>query len=264
VAAFEQKIAEQRVDRPPREGDPGTYNQHWFDRGTRMSGGTHRTSLIVDPPDGRLPAYTPEVAKRVKAESDARQARLAGKAPILTWTDLDPGERCITDGLPMLPYAYNNNYLILQSPGYVTILHEMFHDYRIVPLDGRPHVGSAIRQWLGDRRGHWEGNTLVIETTNFSKNVADTNNPRGAGENLRLVERFTRTGPASLEYKFTVEDPTTFTKPWTGVVPMTTDQARAGATVGELYEYACHEGNYAVPSALRGGAAMMKNQKGSH
>jgi hypothetical protein len=262
VASFEAKIAAERVDRAPREGDPGTYNQHWFDRGTHM-GGTHRTSLIVDPPDGRIPPYTPDADKRVKAEAAARRARLAGKAPFLTWTDLDPGERCITDGLPMLPYAYNNNYLIMQSPGYVAIFHEMFHDYRVVPLDGRPHVGPAIRQWLGDAKGHWEGNTLVVDSTNFSASVAETNNPRGAGQNLHLIERFTRIDAKTLEYKFTVDDPTTFTKAWTALVPMTNDQASAGATVGQLFEYACHEGNYAMVDVLGGGAEMVKSKKGS-
>jgi hypothetical protein len=144
----------------------------------------------------------------------------------------------------MLPSAYNNNYLILQTPGYVVILIEMIHDVRIIPLDGRPHLPENIRQWLGDSRGHWEGNTLVVDTTNFS----DKTHFRGSDRNLHLVERFTRVDPRTINYQFTVDDPTAFTKPWTGEAPMT-------KTPGPIYEYACHEGNYSMESTLRGARA---------
>jgi hypothetical protein len=150
----------------------------------------------------------------------------------------------------MLPSAYNNNYQILQTPGYVVIFIEMIHDVRIIPLDGRPHLPGHIRQWMGDPRGHWEGNTLVVDTTNFSGK-----NPfRGSDGNLHLIERFTRIDPDTILYRFTVDDPTAFTKPWTGEAPMT-------KTPGPLYEYACHEGNYAMTNILSGARAEEKGVK---
>jgi hypothetical protein len=260
AAEREARIASTRVDAPPRDGDPGTYNQIWFDRGTKM-GKNMRTSLIIDPPDGKLPAYTPEAAARQKTIGAARDARLAGTAPFMHWTDLDTGERCITDGLPMMPYAYNNNYRIAQTPGWVVITHEMFHHVRTIPLDGRPHVSSNIRGWLGDARGRWEGDTLVVESTNFSDKVKDTNNPRGAGgEKMTLVERFTRVDPTTIRYTATISDPTTFTRPWTVEIPMSSDQDSQGATVGHQLEYACHEGNYAVPNVLGGGRLQVQEE----
>jgi hypothetical protein len=141
----------------------------------------------------------------------------------------------------MLPGAYNNNYQIVQGPGYVTILVEMIHDVRVIPTDGRPHLPSNVRQWLGDSRGHWEGDTLVVETTNFTNKT----NFRGASENMRLVERFTRSDANTINYEFTVNDPSSFTKPWTAQVPMK-------KTAESLLEYACHEGNYAMEGMLRG------------
>ena len=147
----------------------------------------------------------------------------------------------------MLPAGYNSNYQILQTPGYVVILVEMIHDVRIVPLDGRPHLGQDIRQWLGDSRGHWEGNTLVVDTTNFT----DKTHYRGSDENLHLVERYTRLDPDTILYRFTVEDPTAFTRPWTGEAPMT-------RTSGPIYEYACHEGNYGMANMLSRARAQEK------
>jgi len=147
----------------------------------------------------------------------------------------------------MLPTAYNNNYQILQTPGYVTILIEMIHDVRIIPLDGRPHIPKNIRQWLGDSRGHWEGKTLVVDTTNFT----GKSHFMGSDENLHLVERFTRTDSNTILYQFTVEDPTAFTRPWKGEVPMT-------KAPGPIYEYACHEGNYAMANILNGARAQEK------
>jgi len=147
----------------------------------------------------------------------------------------------------MLPAGYNNNYQILQTPGYVVILIEMIHDVRIIPLDGRPHLPGNIRQWLGDSRGHWEGNTLVVDTTNFTEKT----HFRGADRNLHLVERFTRVDPGTILYQFTVDDPTAFTSKWVGEAPMT-------KIVGPIYEYACHEGNYSMEGTLKGARAEEK------
>jgi len=144
----------------------------------------------------------------------------------------------------MMPSAYNNNYQIFQGQGYVAIMVEMIHDVRIIPLDGRPHLPSGVRQWLGDARGHWEGNTLVVETTNFT----DKTRFRGSSENLRLTERFTRTDPDTILYEYTVNDPATWTKPWTAQVTMTKSDSR-------VYEYACHEGNYGMTGILQGARA---------
>jgi hypothetical protein len=147
----------------------------------------------------------------------------------------------------MLPSGYNNNYQILQVPGYVVILIEMIHDVRIIPLDGRPHLPQNIRQWLGDSRGHWDGNTLVVDTTNFTDNT----HFRGADRNLHLIERFTRVDPNTILYEFTVDDPTAFTKPWKAQAPLT-------KTPGPIYEYACHEGNYSMLNVLKGARAQEK------
>jgi hypothetical protein len=151
----------------------------------------------------------------------------------------------------MVPAGYNNNYQILQTPGYVVILIEMIHDVRIIPLDGHPHASQNIRQWLGDPRGHWDGNTLVVNTANFTNKT----NFRGSDENLRLTERFTRVSADTINYEFTVNDPTAFTKPWTAAVPMTT-------TDGPIFEYACHEGNYGMTNLLKGARAAEKVTEG--
>ena len=157
----------------------------------------------------------------------------------------------------MLPGAYNNNYQIVQAPGYVAILVEMIHDIRIIPTDGRPHVPAGIRQWMGDSRGHWEGNTLVVETSNLTDKTADVgagmrrSTFRGTDHNLHLIERFTRTDADTLMYEFTVDDPTAFSRPWTAQVPMSRSE-------GPLFEYACHEGNYAMTGVLAGARAGTK------
>ena len=193
---------------------------------------TRQSSLVVDPPDGRVPALTAEG----RARATARAARGYD-----SWQDRSLWERCITRGLPMIPGPYNNNYQILQTPDNVVILHEMIHDARIVPLDGRPHVGQNIRQWFGDSRGRWEGNTLVVDTTNFT----DKANYRGSTEGLHLIERFTRVDADTVRYEFTIDDPTTFTKKWTVAIPM-------ARTDEQIYEYACHEGNYGMVNLLEG------------
>jgi hypothetical protein len=251
AAAFEKQTVQAR-DADRREGAGAdadlalAYNQFWYDRGTKVVG-TRRTSLVVDPPDGRIPSLTAEGQRRADARAAARR-----RSPADGPEDRALAERCIlwpTAGPPMLPGGYNNNYQILQTPTHVVILVEMIHDVRIIPLDPRPHASPSIRQWLGDSRGHWEGNTLVVTTTNFTNKT----NFRGSSEDLRLTERFTRADADTINYEFTVEDPTTFTKPWTAAVPMTKAE-------GPIFEYACHEGNYGMTNLLSGARAEEKDR----
>ena len=252
AAEYEKRVA-QNYDadrRPARETEADVaraYNDAWYDRGKTIVG-SRRTSLIVDPADGRVPPLTPEGQKREDAAYCATGLHEhCTERNTNSWLGRNLWERCITLGLPILPQPYNNDYQIFQTPGYVAIYSEMIHDVRIIPLDGRPHITKDIRQWLGDSRGHWEGNTLVVDTTNFT----DKTNFKGSTANLHLIERFTRTGADTLMYQFTVDDATTFTRPWTVQVPM----SRAD---GAIYEYACHEGNYALRDMLAGGRAQEK------
>ena len=229
-----------------RDGDPGFYNEFWFEYGRD----TNRTSLIIEPRDGKLPALTPEAeARAAAAGSFATLAAVTGDAA--SWEELSLFDRCITRGLPgaMSPGFYNHNYHILQTPDYVVMLVEMIHDVRIIPLDGRPHASPAVRQWLGDSVGRWEGDTLVVETTNFTDRV-DTRGVTvfGGSGRTRLVERFTRIGPDAIDYRYTIEDAANYTAPWTAAIPMTRID-------GEIFEYACHEGNYSVGNILRGARA---------
>jgi hypothetical protein len=229
--------ARQNSDQAPRKGDPGTYNNFWFDRGSL----TTQTSLVIDPPDGRVPALTAEAQTRAAAERSSH-------GPADSPEDRSAFERCITRGLPgaMMPGFYNHNYQIHQTPGYVVVLVEMIHDVRIISLDARPHAAPAIRNWLGDSRGRWEGNTLVVETTNFNDKVREQSLIAfSTGQNLRLVERFTRTADDTIDYRFTVNDPSVYSAPWTASIPMTRFE-------GPIYEYACHEGNYGLGGILRG------------
>jgi len=220
------------------------YNEFWYERGTL----NNRTSLIIDPPDGKLPPFTPEAQNRYDAWAKVRAAQQFASAQ-----EMGAYDRCITRGMPgaMLPGFYNHNYHILQTPGYVAIVVEMIHDARIIPVDGRPHLNKDLRQWLGDSRGRWEGDTLVVETTNLNDKVFERAAATGFGGNMRMVERFRRIDADTIDYQFTVNDPTTFTRPWTVAAPMTKVQ-------GPLYEYACHEGNYAMPHALSGSRAEEK------
>lgn len=244
AADFEQRTLQQR--NPDRrdggsQADVGrAYNQFWWDYGSKVVG-TRRTSLVTDPADGRVPPLTPEAQKRADARNAVRQAPPRGPEDRNLW------ELCILGGNagpPMAPGPYNNNVQIFQTPGSVVILNEMINDARVVPLDGRPHLPSQIRQWRGDSRGRWEGNTLVVDTTNFG----DEPNFRGATSKLHVVERFTRVAPDTLLYEFKVEDPATWTKPWSAAVPMT-------KTEGPMFEYACHEGNYGMFNMLAGARA---------
>ena len=221
-------------------GETGSYNNFWVERGVRMA----RTSLIVEPQDGRLPPFTAAEAARRPARESYRTRVPAGPE------DRNLYERCISRGMPgtMMPGFYNHNYQIFQAPGYVVILVEMIHDARIIPLDGRSHVDEGIRQWLGDSRGRWEGDTLVVETTNFIPVNGRALTVFGANETTLLVERFTRTGDDTIDYELTVSDPLEYTRPWTASIPMT-------SLDGLLYEYACHEGNYGLENILVGARA---------
>ena len=252
AAALERQSQERRAasDGKSAPGSVGGYNQVWMDAGTQIVG-SRRTSLVVDPPEGVIPWRS-----QAKTASDREQARY-GVGPYASWLDLDMGERCITDGLPnMVPLQpYNMNLQIMQTPGAVVMLHEMYHELRVISLDGRPLTGIA--QWTGEARGRWDGDTLVVETVNFvdRPDVYWSTPWRKARTSLRLVERFTRVGPEAIDYTFTLEDPLAFTRPWTAAAPMTTDHASRGVTSGQIFEYACHEGNHAMINVLRGARA---------
>ncbi len=246
TAALEQRADERRfVERVPSAGDPGTYNQTWFDPGTRMVP-DRRTALIVEPPDGRIP-YTATMLER-----DRLQAAYRVNGARHSWIDVDTGERCLSDGIPMFWLGYNPNHQILQTPDHVVIVHEMFRDRRVIPLDNRPH--GTIRQWNGDIRGRWDGDTLVVESTRFVDGTANrwAATWRMPTETMHLVERFTRVDATTLEYEFTLTDTAKFMQPWSVRIPLTTNQAARGVTEGPLYEYACHEGNYSIANVLRG------------
>src|ERR1700674_1850289 len=226
------------------------YNEFWYDSGAHVVK-TRRTSLVIDPPDGRIPAFTPEAQKRETARAEDRRKR--GPEPADSWEDRNLGERCLTRGAPKLPSAYNNNVQIVQAPAYVASLQEMIHEARVIPVDGRPHVAKNIRQWLGDSVGHWEGDTLVVDTTNYPDMfiMAPVNCCPGSGANLHVIERFKRVDADTIDYQYTVDDPSTYTKSWTVSVPMSkTDEP--------IYEYACHEGNYGMKNLLSGARAIEK------
>ena len=238
AAEFEARVAADRADaddRPAREGDTGTYNQFWWDRGTTVVP-TRRTSLIVDPPDGRVPPMVEGRSAPSRSRSaDGPEARSVYERYM------------IRAPLPRIPSGYNNNYQIVQTPQYVGIFQEQMHEIRIIPLDGRPHLNQAIHQWLGDSRGHWEGTTLVVETTNFSAKAPF----RGASPTMHLTERFARVDEDTVDYQFTVDDPTTWTRSWTAAIPW--------LRINEvIYEYACHEGNYGMVGILAGARAEEK------
>ena len=245
------RAREQRGE-TPGTGETGSYNNFWTERGIRLA----RTSLIVDPPDGRLPPLTPEAHNRLASPKAQRLADVRrGRLPADSWAQLDLSDRCIWyRGIPSFPTGYNNNYHIVQNPDYVAILQEHIHDVRFIPLDGRRHVAQAIRQYAGDSRGHWEGETLVVETTNFNGKAFIRNFNGDLSEALHVVERFTRIGPTTLDYEFTVNDPRTWTRPWKGSLPMVRIE-------GPMFEYACHEGNYGLTNILAGSRAQEEAAK---
>ena len=224
-----------RADGPPPAGDPGTYNSFWFDRGKGLS----RTSLIIDPPDGRVPAYTPEAGQRLAAA----RAERATRGPADSYADLPIWPRCITRGWNGIGSNYSSNTQIFQSPGYVVILQELIHESRVIPLDGRDGLPAHVQQWLGVSRGRWEGDTLVVETRNFDPRSSY----RGSSPELLLVERFTRVSPDAIDYQFTMRDPKTYVRDWTVARPMRRETGKI-----TIFEYACHEGNYAMEGILAG------------
>jgi len=210
----------------------GNYNQFWIaDRDF-----TNQTSLIIDPPNGRLPETT-AASKERRGEARARREA----HPADTFTDRPQSERCVTYGVPRLGAGYNSYYQVFQSADTVVFMHEMIHDARVVPITGQAHLDDAVRQLHGDSRGHWEGDTLVIETTNYSTDASF----QGASDGLHMVERLTRVGPVTLNYEVTITDPTVWTKPWTALIPLM-------HSAEPLFEYACHEGNIGMAGILSG------------
>jgi len=254
AATLERENAEADVDRAPKAGDTGTYNKFWMDFGTTVSG-NRRSSLIIDPPDGRIPALAPEAKKRFDEMAAGRKGVETDMPRPGAWLeDVSLSVRCIVgfnSGPPMYPAAYNNNVQLVQTPDHVMIYNEMGPSYRIVPLNGRPHLPQTLRPWLGDSIARWEGDTLVIDTTNFKRETAfgryagAYERLGGSGPNIHLVERFTRVDANTLLYEARVEDPTTWVRPWAYQLSMK-------AATEPIYEYACHEANYSLATILEG------------
>ena len=251
------EASEVRSEPLPAGGNVGAYNNYWFDRGARVVD-DHRTSLIVDPPNGRIPDRLPGVQEQVAGDDKPsdRPVRLrVGGIGLDGPEDRGTSERCMLGfnaGPPITPGGYNQNVQIFQTADYVAILTEMVHDTRIVPLDGRPHLPDGIRQWKGDSRGYWDGDTLVVETRNFTDKTpsfsANVVTSYGSGESMNLTERFRRVDDDTLLYEFTINDPTTFTSPFTAILQMKQNE-------WPLFEYACHEGNYGLYNLLSGARA---------
>jgi hypothetical protein len=260
AADYEKKtLVIQNRDRRDGEGPAGrgsdgrtdvdrAYGQAWWEYGSKVVG-TRRTSLVVDPPDGKIPALTLDGERRAldrrglwTANNDYENGARGNSLD--SYADRPLQERCLgwtVTGPPMIPGAYNNNLEIFQTADHVVIVNEMVHEHRVIPLDARPHVGSSIRLWMGSSRGRWEGDTLVVETRNFRPMVF-----RSASEKLTLTERFTRVNADALMYEFTVNDPLTWVRPWTVQFTM-------ARTSEPVFEYACHEGNYSLPNILKAG-----------
>jgi hypothetical protein len=245
AAEWERQISAQSQDQPaaPSKGFGSSYNAAFFEPGLRVLKSL-RTSIVTNPPDGRIPALTPA------AEAEKRRHQQSLRHPGGA-RDLGLQDQCLifpTALPPMLPYRYNSNYQIVQTDDALVVQAEMIHDTRIIPLDGRPHMSSEVRLWLGDSVGHWEGKTLVVETTNFNDAggfYGDAGGMYGSDRNLHVVERFSLLDADTILYRFEVDDPTAFTHPWKGELTM-------ARSTGQIYEYACHEGNYALPNLLRG------------
>ncbi len=247
AAAWERQAGNRNQDPSPeaaaKSTSTGTYNVFFREFGTRVVK-TLRTSIITDPPDGRIPALTPEAA-------EVKRRRLAGLKNPASAQDTGLQDRClamVTAGPPMLPYSYNSNYQIVQTRDALIVHAEMIHDTRIIHLDGRPHLPPSIRLWKGDSIGRWEGATLVVDTTNFNDGggfYGDAGGNFGWDRNLHLTERFSLLDADTLLYRFEIDNPTAFTQPWKGELTMT-------RSPGPIYEFACHEGNYALPNMLNG------------
>ena len=248
------QIEKQAAEREEGQTEPGTiadvhydFTQFSLDRSQSAHVTQLRTSMIIDPPDGRIPPATPEGLKR-QADRAAERKRMGATTDAVE--NMPVGTRCIVmagSGPPMMPTGYNGNYQIVQAPGYVMILTEMIHDVRIIPLDGRPQLPQNVRQWIGSSRGRWEGDTLVVETSNFNGK-----NPfQNASEDMRVIERFTRLDVDTIDYRFTIEDEKTWARPWTASLPLR-------KTVGPIFEHACSEGNYSVRNTLAGARAEEK------
>jgi hypothetical protein len=249
VAVQEKQAAERRVDRVPRPGEVGAYNDFWMDSGTKVAS-TRQTSLVVEPADGRVPL-----------KPSAEKQRDFNLAFTDSFEFMSPWDRCITRGIPgaMFPAGYNNAYQILQTPGYVVIVYEMIHVARVIPISGRPHVPAQLRSYDGDSVGHWEGETLVVDITNFNgRGWIATNAASGRirgvpqSEALHAVERFTRTDADTISYEVSIDDPNVYSAPWKVSIPLGRDNSY------KIYEYACHEGNHAIPNVLSGARALDK------
>ena len=241
AAAYEQEASARRND---YDATPTVHAKFWLDYGSRLTD-DRRTSLIVEPEDGRIPALTPAAQERARARRELRSR------PPTSYEDRSLGERClqsINAGPPMTPGPYNNNVHILQTPDYVVLHNEMIHDVRVIPLDGRDHITASIRQSRGDSRGHWEGKTLIVETTNFTNRTAF----RNSSGNLHLIERFTLHDVGTLSYEYRIEDPQSYASAWSAVLPMK-------RTEGPMFEFACHEGNYGLRNILVNARAADRN-----
>ena len=242
MAAFRKQLL--------HEKERAEKNDGYYEKGTPSD----RTSMIIDPPDGKIPPLSAEGQRRAAAREEANSKRKGiydverGWRAADTWEDRDLWERCITRGVPnsMIPHSFSNHYNILQTQGYVAIQYEIVHDVRIIPLDGRPHLSRGVRQWMGDSRGRWEGNTLVVDVTNFHPMIVHQREAglpitkyRGTGETQHVIERFTRVDADTIDYRFTIEDPTTYARPWTASIPL----ERRDEFRDQMHEFACHEGN---------------------
>ena len=242
------RLWDREARRTEAGGNVGGYNNFWMDQGTNVIG-TRRTSLIIDPPNGRLP----EVTQTGRARAAANRGSFSSDLPA-SYTDLSNSDRCLMGfnaGPPITPAAYNQNVQLFQTPDHLVMLTEMVHTVRVIPLDGTPPLVEGLRQLSGDSRGHWEGKTLVVETANFEAR----RDWRGSTEGMRLVERFTRVDADTLEYEFTVTDPETWDAPWTVNLPMRRNEF-------QMFEYACHEGNYSMEAMLGGARADERTEGG--
>jgi hypothetical protein len=250
LAALVQQRQQQTIERAPTLSEfPGaTSPMHWFEHYNAVNS---RAWLVSDPPDGKVPPLTAEAQARAAARTQARR----GRGPADSWEDRSLYDRCITRGIPgsMMPAIYGNSYHIHQAPGVVAIRYEMVHETRVIPLDARPHLRDSMRGYLGDAVGHWEGTTLVVETTGFNDRVPY----RGSSQSLKMTERFTPVGPGTLEWSVTFDDPHTWARPWTFAMNLSkVDDSQ------QLFEYACHEGNYGLRNILAAARAEEQAAKG--